>query len=580
MAYVKADTWVLQQIKATGLPESGGSINAYIYDTSTPLAMFTDNAGSGSATSFTLNSLGMPQTGGGTAVDIYLDDSNVYKFIVKDSDGTQVGPTIGPVYPQIGASVLSSTSTPGGASYIGYYDPLAPAYLKTVSDIINGDEVSVWRFIPTTKHSGIRASSNTDDLKSYIQDADDAIVGGQLFWPRGLYNIGAAINKDPKTTWRGEGNCDLRHVTASWYGTVIQGEFEGNFVSIIGTANNRMNGAIKNMVITAPDGNSLTAAKGIYCEDVSWQTFEDVYVHRLGAKSVHCKTNTLQCNKIMFTRCNIAPPNAGIGLHLENVDDSWLTDTELAGTTYAAMFETCNFIHSIGSRYQLAATANVYVKDSAWVQFIGGTCDLSDGDGFYIRNSHDILVSPRNFRSIEGSLVKMYATTGETVSRVSIESNSCEVGTKSNTDGVTFDNDSGNGTIANISVIDNDLSQCTNKIVGADQCEGALVYRDNNQQIRTLAASVSSYTHDITEGDVVTVSGVLGADMDVTLSQYPTNSGITLRFIRNASATGAFNMNIKNYTGTTLKALATAGTWCTVTQQNNGTWFLSGYGAL
>lgn len=107
MAYVKADAWVLQQIASTGLPLVGGSVSAYITGTTTPLAMYTDSAGDGSATSFTLNSLGMPQSAGGTAIDIYLDDSKIYKFIIRDSGGSAVGPTIDPVYPS-GSSAIAT----------------------------------------------------------------------------------------------------------------------------------------------------------------------------------------------------------------------------------------------------------------------------------------------------------------------------------------------------------------------------------------------------------------------------------------------------------------------------------------
>ena len=99
MAYVKSQLEVLQQIAATGLPLVGGRISAYVWDTVTAQAMYTSSAGAGSATYFTLNSLGQPQSAGGTAVDIFLDDTKVYKFIITDSNGTQVGPVIGPVYP-------------------------------------------------------------------------------------------------------------------------------------------------------------------------------------------------------------------------------------------------------------------------------------------------------------------------------------------------------------------------------------------------------------------------------------------------------------------------------------------------
>lgn len=99
MAYVKAQLEVLQQIAATGLPLVGGRISAYVWDTVTAQAMYTSSAGAGSATYFTLNSLGQPQSAYGTAVDIFLDDTKVYKFIITDSNSTQVGPVIGPVYP-------------------------------------------------------------------------------------------------------------------------------------------------------------------------------------------------------------------------------------------------------------------------------------------------------------------------------------------------------------------------------------------------------------------------------------------------------------------------------------------------
>lgn len=110
MAYVKAQLTVPQIEDANGNPGVGYTISAYIWDTSTPTPMYTSSAGAGSATSFLLNSLGQPQTAGGTAVDIFLDDSiEAVKFIITDADGVPVGPTIGPVYP--------AANSPSGAFY-------------------------------------------------------------------------------------------------------------------------------------------------------------------------------------------------------------------------------------------------------------------------------------------------------------------------------------------------------------------------------------------------------------------------------------------------------------------------------
>lgn len=104
MAYVKAQLTVPQIEDANGNPGVGYTISAYIWDTSTPTPMYTSSAGAGSATSFTFNSLGQPQTAGGTACDIFLDEALIYKFIIRDSLGSQVGPTIGPVGLSIGQS--------------------------------------------------------------------------------------------------------------------------------------------------------------------------------------------------------------------------------------------------------------------------------------------------------------------------------------------------------------------------------------------------------------------------------------------------------------------------------------------
>ena len=108
--YVKYQLDIPQLEDANGIPMVGGSIEAYVWNTSTPLAMYTSSAGDGTATSFTLNALGQPQTSGGTACDIFLDTAYVYKFLVKDAEGSQVGATIGPVYPGgVGGNVTFDT---------------------------------------------------------------------------------------------------------------------------------------------------------------------------------------------------------------------------------------------------------------------------------------------------------------------------------------------------------------------------------------------------------------------------------------------------------------------------------------
>lgn len=98
MSYQKAQLMFPQLETVNGVPAEGYTVNSYIWDTSTPLAMYTSSTGSGAATSFSLNSAGITKTAGGTPCDIFLDTTKVYKFIIKDAAGAQFGPTIGPVY--------------------------------------------------------------------------------------------------------------------------------------------------------------------------------------------------------------------------------------------------------------------------------------------------------------------------------------------------------------------------------------------------------------------------------------------------------------------------------------------------
>ena len=108
--YGKAQLAIPQVVDVNGAPAVGYTIYSYVWDTSTPLSMYTDSNGSGAATSFTLNSLGQPQNGGGTAVDIFLKTGNRYKFIIKDADGAQVGATIGPVDPDVYFGVIHASN--------------------------------------------------------------------------------------------------------------------------------------------------------------------------------------------------------------------------------------------------------------------------------------------------------------------------------------------------------------------------------------------------------------------------------------------------------------------------------------
>jgi len=87
--------------------------------------------------------------------------------------------------PTFTGTVAGITST-----MVPHADPVAPAYVKTLSDMANGDEVSLFRFIPPAKHSTISAQTETSNLQTNIQDAINAMATygrGGIFVPGGLY---------------------------------------------------------------------------------------------------------------------------------------------------------------------------------------------------------------------------------------------------------------------------------------------------------------------------------------------------------------------------------------------------------
>lgn len=186
MAYLKAQLSIPQYEDVNGNPLSGGSINAYIWDTSTPTPMYTSSAGAGSATSFTLNSLGQPMSAGGTAVDIFLDTAVTYKFILKDSSGTQVGAAIGPVYASYATSTISSTTVTatGATAAISLADRFAMRL--------------------NVKDFGAVGDGTTDDTAA-IQAAITAVGAGRLYFPPGTYKITSTLNMARYLTIEGAG---------------------------------------------------------------------------------------------------------------------------------------------------------------------------------------------------------------------------------------------------------------------------------------------------------------------------------------------------------------------------------------
>jgi len=93
------------------------------------------------------------------------------------------------------ADLADSSNPSKNSTLVGFYDPLAPAFLKTTSDILNGLPVNLNRFIEKSKWSSIKANTNTDNLFSNIQSALDSDAR-KIIIGNGTYNY----ETDPSTS--------------------------------------------------------------------------------------------------------------------------------------------------------------------------------------------------------------------------------------------------------------------------------------------------------------------------------------------------------------------------------------------
>ena len=109
-------------------------------------------------------------------------------------------------------SLADEADAAKGSGQVGHYTPLAPAYLKNVSDILNGLPVSAFIFIDKTKHAAIRAETNLDDLTASFDDMAGA-GAREIKFPNGLYHFSDVEIVTNYTTWKAD----------SKYGTKFKG---------------------------------------------------------------------------------------------------------------------------------------------------------------------------------------------------------------------------------------------------------------------------------------------------------------------------------------------------------------------
>lgn len=175
-----------QFLDNAGNPAAGYKLFTYAANTTTPQATYTNRAG----TVANANPIVLDARGEAT---VYLTPGIVYDYVLKTAADVTVW------------TREDVSADAGDAAAVFFDDTLAPAYLKTVSDIINGSTVDLTRFIPPAQHAAIRARTTTYDAGA---DINTALASGArgLLVPSGMFLSGSLLTlPDASIAIYGEG---------------------------------------------------------------------------------------------------------------------------------------------------------------------------------------------------------------------------------------------------------------------------------------------------------------------------------------------------------------------------------------
>jgi hypothetical protein len=107
-------------------------------------------------------------------------------------------------------------------------DPAAPSYLKTLSDIVAGQEISVARFVDPQKFAAIQRGTSGYDCGADLKTAFESGARG-LYLPRGIWRYTGDLHTVPGSRLRGDGGGEYVVLTGVDLGaTVLERQDAGN----------------------------------------------------------------------------------------------------------------------------------------------------------------------------------------------------------------------------------------------------------------------------------------------------------------------------------------------------------------
>jgi hypothetical protein len=293
---------------------------------------------------------------------------------------------------------LADTSNPAlGAALVGYADPVAPAYLKTVSDIINGLDVSAFRFLTKNQQTNVLLNNFNDDLTSPLNDAH--ATGVMITYPRGGYKIVSLTIPGGGIAGAGESNTILLCTDT---GT-------GDIITYTGANAPRFDGFNLGATVGKTSGNALVV-QGTGSGEVSGGRFSHITFQTIptgiyfARSSLYSVTN---CNFYDFSKT---------GLLIDNLNAGDSGDSSIIGCVFAAPTPSSN-------RYgiqQLSSGGLKIVGNKFNNNTIGYLLNLSDQV-----NTSDLMIVGNSFEGSSANCIQLQrqAATTKTFNNITISGN-------------------------------------------------------------------------------------------------------------------------------------------------------------
>ena len=165
-----------------GVPLSGGLLYTYAAGTTTPQTTYTSVSG------VTANTNPVVLDSAGRVVgEIWLDQGQAYKFVLKTSAGVTIGTYDNVPGANDTTDIYAALAAPTGSSLVGFIQSRTGAVATTVQTKLR-QTISVFDFMTAAQIADVQAGTLTLDVSAAINSAILAIGNGQsLYFPSGNY---------------------------------------------------------------------------------------------------------------------------------------------------------------------------------------------------------------------------------------------------------------------------------------------------------------------------------------------------------------------------------------------------------